>query len=76
MCFQEHSQHTDDEESLCLHAGVKKEGRGSSIIKVRSPKLNTAEECRPSIKSTLTLITKAPAGMIREWRGVCRQDFG
>jgi hypothetical protein len=58
-----------------MHAGEKKEGRGSSIIKVRSPKVTTAEECGLSIKSTLTLMTKAPAGMIREWRGVCRQDF-
>jgi hypothetical protein len=31
-------------ESLCLQAGVRKEGQGSLMIKVRSPKLNAAED--------------------------------
>jgi hypothetical protein len=46
------------------------------MIKVRSPKLNAAEDCGSSMKSTLTLMTAPPAGIIRKWRKVCRQDFG
>jgi hypothetical protein len=47
------------------------------IIKVRSPKLNAAEESRLSRRSTLTLMMIAPKGMIITWREVCtRQDFG
>jgi hypothetical protein len=64
--------------SVCMQVfacGCKERRPSSSIIKVRSPKLNAAEECGSSMKSTLTLMTKAPAGMIRKCRGVSRQDF-
>jgi hypothetical protein len=62
---------------LCLQAGVKKDGRGSSMMEVRSPKLNAAEDFGSSRKSTLTLMTaEQPAGIKRRRRKACRQDFG
>jgi hypothetical protein len=59
-----------------LEAGVKKEGRGSSMIKVRSPKLNAAEDFGSSRKSTLTLMTAEQPEGIERRRKACRQDFG
>jgi hypothetical protein len=62
---------------LGLQAGVKKDGRGSSMMEVRSPKLNAAEDFGSSRKSTLTLMTaEQPAGIKRRRRKACRQDFG
>jgi hypothetical protein len=69
-------QHTDSEESLCLQAGVKKEGQGSSMIKVRSPKLNAAENFGSSRKSTLTLMTAEQPEGVKRRRKACSQDFG
>jgi hypothetical protein len=59
-----------------LQAGVKKEGRGSLMIKVRSLKLNAAEDFGSSRKSTLTLMTAEQPEGIKRRRKACRQDFG
>jgi hypothetical protein len=46
------------------------------MIKVRSPKLNAAEDFGPSRKSTLTLMTAEQPEGIERRRKACRQDFG
>jgi hypothetical protein len=46
------------------------------MIKVRSPKLNAAEDFGSSSKSILTLMTaEQPEGTKRRWKA-CRQNFG
>jgi hypothetical protein len=46
------------------------------MIKVRSPKLNAAEDYGSSRKSTLTLMTAEHPEGIKRRRKACRQDFG
>jgi hypothetical protein len=59
-----------------LQAGVKKKGGGSSMIEVRSTKLNAAEDFESSRKSTLTLMTAEQPVRIKRRRKACRLDFG
>jgi hypothetical protein len=56
-----------------LQAGVKKEGRGSSMIKVKSPKLNVAEDFGLSRKSTWTLMTAEQPEGIKRRRKACNR---
>jgi hypothetical protein len=46
------------------------------MIKVRSPKLNAAEDFRSSRKSTLTRMTAEQPEGIKRKRKACRRDFG